>query len=63
VQDTVITRAHCRRLGIAASEAGENGFTFGLLHGLEEARAAAGRAAFAELEPRLLRRLRAVTRA
>jgi CHAD domain-containing protein len=62
VQDTVVTRGHCRRLGIAASEAGENGFTFGLLHGLEEARAARGRAAFAELEPKLLARLRAVTR-
>jgi CHAD domain-containing protein len=62
LQDTVVTRQQCRRLGIAASAAGENGFTFGLLHGLEEARAARGRAAFAELEPDLLPTLRAVTR-
>jgi CHAD domain-containing protein len=62
VQDTVVTREHCRRQGIAASAAGENGFTYGLLHGLEEARAARGRAAFAELEPGLVPTLRAATR-
>jgi CHAD domain-containing protein len=62
VQDTVVTRAQCRRLGIAASAAGENGFTFGLLHGLEEARAARAQAKFASLEPDLEPALRAATR-
>lgn len=38
-QDTVITREHCRRLGVAAAEAGENPWTYGRLHALEEARA------------------------
>jgi CHAD domain-containing protein len=62
VQDTVVTREQCRRQGVAANAAGENGFTYGLLHGLEEARAARGRAAFAELEPDLVPTLRAATR-
>jgi CHAD domain-containing protein len=62
LQDTVVTREMCRRVGIAAAGAGENSFTFGLLHGLEEARAARARAAFAELEPDLLPTLRAVAR-
>jgi CHAD domain-containing protein len=62
VQDTVVTREMCRRLGIAAAAAGENAFTFGLLHGLEEARAASAREAFAELEPDLVPTLRATTR-
>jgi hypothetical protein len=52
----------CRRLGLAAAAAGENAFTFGLLHGLEEARAARAREAFAELEPALVPTLRAATR-
>lgn len=62
VQDTVVTREHCRHLGIAASAAGENGFTFGLLHGLEEARAARAWAAFAAMEPDLESTLRSATR-
>jgi CHAD domain-containing protein len=62
VQDTVVTRDLCRRLGIAAAAAGENAFTYGLLHGLEEARAARARAAFAELEPDLVPTLRAASR-
>jgi CHAD domain-containing protein len=62
VQDTVVTRDFCRRLGIAAATAGENAFTYGLLHGLEEARAARARAAFAELEPHLVPTLRAASR-
>jgi CHAD domain-containing protein len=45
LQDTVVTREQCRRLGIVAAAAGENSFTYGLLHGLE-----AGRAARAEVE-------------
>jgi CHAD domain-containing protein len=39
VQDTVVTRELCRRLGALASGQGENGFTFGRLHALEQARA------------------------
>jgi CHAD domain-containing protein len=62
VQDTVVTREHCRQLGIAASAAGENGFTFGLLHGLEEARAARAQAVFAAMEPDLGPMLRAASR-
>jgi hypothetical protein len=62
LQDTVVTREVCRRLGLAAAAAGENAFTFGLLHGLEEARAARAREAFAELEPALVPTLRAATR-
>jgi CHAD domain-containing protein len=62
VQDTVVTRARARALGIAAAAAGENAFTFGLLHGLEEARGARARAAFTDLEPDLLDRLRAISR-
>ena len=50
LQDTVVTREVCRRLAIQAAAAGENSFTFGHLHGLEEARAERARAAFAELE-------------
>lgn len=34
-QDTVVARAVLRRLGAQAFLEGENGFTFGLLHGLE----------------------------
>ena len=38
-QDTVVTRELCRRLGVVAAAAGENTFTYGRLHGLEEVRA------------------------
>lgn len=38
-QDTVVARATLREIGIRAHLAGENGFTFGRLHALEEARA------------------------
>jgi CHAD domain-containing protein len=62
VQDTTVTRAHCTRLGIAAAGAGENAFTYGLLHGLEQLRAARAQATFAEIEPHLVPALRAVTR-
>ena len=40
-QDGVLTRDALRELGAASSRAGENGFTFGRLHGLEQARAEA----------------------
>jgi hypothetical protein len=57
-QDTLITRDWCRRLGMAASAAGENGWTFGRLHALEEARAAAAEAEFRRLEPKLRKAVR-----
>jgi CHAD domain-containing protein len=45
-QDTVVTREHCRRIGLAAGQAGENPWTYGRLHALEEARAARAEARF-----------------
>jgi CHAD domain-containing protein len=57
-QDTAVTRAHCRTLGLAAFAAGENAWTYGRLHGLEEARAARAEAAFWDLEPGLARAVR-----
>lgn len=38
-QDGVVTREVLRELGAGASRSGENGFTFGRLHALEQARA------------------------
>lgn len=38
-QDTLVTRARCRQIGIKAAAAGENAWTYGRLHGLEEWRA------------------------
>ena len=38
-QDTVVARAELRLLGVQAHLAGENGFSFGRLHALEQARA------------------------
>ncbi|WP_222268244.1 CYTH and CHAD domain-containing protein [Modestobacter marinus] len=38
-QDTVVTRELCTRIGRQAFGAGENAWTYGRLHGLEEARA------------------------
>ena len=43
LQDTVVTREQCRRLGLAAFAAGENAFTYGLLHGLEQGARGPGR--------------------
>ncbi len=45
-QDSVAARRVVRQIGIEAHLAGENGFTFGLLWGMEEARAAAVRAGY-----------------
>jgi CHAD domain-containing protein len=39
-QDTVVARATLREIGVRAHLAGENGFTFGRLHALEQTRAA-----------------------
>jgi len=38
-QDTVVARAALREIGVRAHLSGENGFTFGRLHALEESRA------------------------
>ena len=38
-QDSVVTRDLLREFGAASTRSGENGFTFGHLHGLEQARA------------------------
>ncbi|MGY1640305.1 CHAD domain-containing protein [Geodermatophilus sp. SYSU D00703] len=62
-QDTVVTREYCTRLGNAAFAAGENAWTYGRLHGLEEARAAAAQAEFWTIEPSLRRAVRAAGRA
>jgi CHAD domain-containing protein len=59
LQDTVVTREQCRRLGIAAAAAGENAFTYGLLHGLEQARAARAEAEFWAKEHKVRRVLSA----
>ncbi len=52
-QDTVVTRELCRTLGLAASAAGENAWTFGRLHALEEARAVQAERDFWALWPSL----------
>jgi CHAD domain-containing protein len=57
-QDSVVTRELCRQLGIAAAAAGENAWTYGRLHGLEQARAERADRAFRELAPSLRRVLR-----
>ncbi|MGR6966732.1 CYTH and CHAD domain-containing protein [Geodermatophilus sp. URMC 61] len=59
-QDTVVTRDVAVRVGRAAFAAGENAWTYGRLHALEEARAAAAEAEFWTLEPGLRRAVKAV---
>jgi inorganic triphosphatase YgiF len=53
VQDSVATREQCRRLGVVAAAAGENAFTYGRLHALEQARAGRAEEEFWALEPEL----------
>ena len=62
LQDTTVTREHCRRLGMAAATAGENAFTYGLLHALEERRAADAEAEFWRRLPKARKVLRRATR-
>ncbi|SSC23688.1 CHAD domain-containing protein with CYTH domain, partial [Klenkia terrae] len=52
-QDTVVTRELCRTLGLAAFGAGDNAWTFGRLHALEEARAMQAERDFWALWPSL----------
>jgi CHAD domain-containing protein len=61
-QDTVVTREQCRRIGLAAAAAGENAWTYGRLHGLEEARAERAGAEFWRLEPTLAPAVRALAK-
>jgi CHAD domain-containing protein len=60
--DTVVTREHCRRLGIVAASAGENSFTYGRLDALVQARAERLEAEFWAAEPELRRLLRRYSR-
>ena len=59
-QDTVVTRDVAVRVGRAAFAAGENAWTYGRLHALEEARAEAAEAGFWTLERGLRRAVKAV---
>jgi CHAD domain-containing protein len=52
-QDSVVVRPVLRELGAQAHVAGENGFTFGLLHAREHARAVEAEARFADAWPDL----------
>lgn len=54
-QDGVVTREALRELGAASSRSGENGFTFGRLHGLEQARAQAAVARWPKVRRRVSR--------
>ncbi len=59
-QDTVVTRDVAVRVGRAAFAAGENAWTYGRLHALEEARAAASEDGFWTLGPDLRRAIKTV---
>ena len=61
-QDTVITRGWCTRLGLAAQAAGENSWTYGRLHALEEVRAERAEEAFWVGWPATSKTLKAATR-
>jgi CHAD domain-containing protein len=52
LQDTVVTRELCRRLGVATT-ADENSFTYGRLHALEQARAEGAEQDFWALLPKV----------
>ena len=53
LQDTLITRELCRRLGVAAAAAGESSFTYGRLHALEQSRAERAEHAFWKRLPKV----------
>jgi CHAD domain-containing protein len=60
-QDTAVTREHCRRLGLAADGAGENAWTYGRLHALEQRRAELAEQEFWRGRRRLRRAVKAAT--
>jgi CHAD domain-containing protein len=62
LQDSVVTRELCRRLGVVAFAEGENAFTFGRLHALEQARAERAQREFCGLESDVRRALRKAAR-
>ena len=57
-RDTLMTRTLMRELGVQAHLDGDNGFTFGRLHALEEARGEAALAGYRSLRPELDRKKR-----
>lgn len=57
-RDTSLTRALLRELGVQAHLDGDNGFTFGRLHALEEARGEAALEEYQRLRPELDRKKR-----
>ena len=61
-QDTVVTRDVAVRVGRAAFAAGENAWTYGRLHALEETRASAAEDGFWTLESGLRRAVKAVAK-
>jgi CHAD domain-containing protein len=61
-QDTFITRPLCTQLGLQAFAAGENAWTYGRLHALEEARSDEAEREFWERWPRLRPALKTATR-
>jgi CHAD domain-containing protein len=61
-QDTFITRDMCTRLGLQAFAAGENAWTYGRLHGLEQSRGEQAEREFWARWPRLRPALKAATR-
>jgi CHAD domain-containing protein len=61
-QDTLATRERCRRLGIAAATVGENAWTYGRLHALEEARADQAEREFWAGWPAIRAKIRSATR-
>jgi CHAD domain-containing protein len=60
-QDTVLTREQCGLIGLQAFAAGENAFTYGRMHALEQARAERAEQRFQELWPTVARRLKRAT--
>jgi CHAD domain-containing protein len=62
LQDTLVTRELCRRFGVIALAEGENGFTFGRLHALEQARAEAAERKFWAREAKVRRVLKGAVR-
>lgn len=54
-QDGVVTREALREFGAASSRSGENGFTFGRLHGLEQARASSAGARWPQVRKEVSR--------
>jgi hypothetical protein len=56
VQDGVATREVLRELGARCHVSGSNGFTFGRLHGLEQARAEAAAGQWSQAQAAVSRR-------